>query len=264
MLDAALIAGEAVMEGFSHINELSVEEKSTRPNDIVTKYDLASEEIIIKKLRKNFPNFKVIAEESSKEVPKNWDKGYVWAIDPIDGTLNFRYGRKEFTISIGLLKDGEPIAGVIYAPARQDLYYAEKGKGAYLNGQPIHVRQHPLKKPIVHFELNDITDNALYSSLRPIAAQIRQFGGSAALDMAHVASGQIDAQVATCLNIWDIAAGLIIVAEAGGIVTEPDGGSQNLKTEYDGCHIVAGDKKIVRELLKSLPKVTVHDIRFGS
>ena len=264
MQKAALDASKIVMEGFNNINDSQCSQKTDSPNDTLTIYDKKSQDIITSALNNNYPDFKIIAEENPTSVPKGWNNGYTWVIDPIDGTLSYRYGQKEFAISIGLLKDKIPIAGLIYAPARQELYYSAQGKGAYLNGKRITVRSNALtKKPLFYFGLNGITNPNLYAELQPIAAQIGQYSGSAALNMAHLAAGMIDGLLITKISIWDIAAGCSLISEAGGIIYEPNGRRNYLSPTTSACNIVAGSDFATEKILGDLPKLKSDGVQFG-
>ncbi len=264
MQKAALAAGKVVMEGFNNINDSECSQKSDSPNDILTIYDKKAQDIIISELNNDYPDFKIIAEENPTSVPKGWNNGYTWVIDPIDGTLSYRYGQKEFAISIGLLKDKTPIAGLIYAPARQELYYAAQSKGTYLNGNKISIRNTPItKNPLFYFGLNGITNPQLYADLQPIAAQIGQFGGSAALNMAYLATGMIDGLLITKVSIWDIVAGCCLISEAGGIIYEPNGKRNYLSPTTSACNIVAGSDFATENILGHLPKLKTNDVQFG-
>ena len=264
LVRAAKESGKHAMKGFQDIQNLATTQKTSHPNDILTEYDQISQDVAIQILKSEYPEFKVVGEENEDKFPEGWNQGYTWVIDPIDGTLNFRYGRKDFAISIALFKDGVPIAGVIYAPARHEIYYAEDGKGAYLNGVAIRVKSKPVTSvPLCHFELNKIENEDFIAAVRPLASSLTQYGGSAALDLAFTAAGLNDTVLSTNLSLWDIGAGIIIMQEAGGVVVSPNGGKGFIQAGEGACHHLAGHPDSVNALLDKLPAKTVAGIEFG-
>ncbi len=264
MIHAAKEAGKKMLQGFHNINKVTTSQKTSHPNDILTEYDKLTQDIAVSVLKRNHPSFKIIGEESEEQFPKNWDKGYTWVIDPIDGTLNYRYGRKDFAISIALFKDGKSIAGVIYAPARDEIYYAEAGKGAFLNASSIHVRNKPItSKPLCHFELNKIDDDEFFKAIKPIATSITQCGGSAALDLAFTAAGLNDTVLSTNLSLWDIGAGIIIMKEAGGLMVKPNGDNNIVEVGEGNCSHLAGHPDLVHMILEKLPHKNIGGVSFG-
>ena len=189
--------------------------------DIVTEADRASEELILKRFQQNFPGHAVVAEESGIHHGKT---GYVWYVDPLDGTTNFAHGFPAFCVSLGLERDGELIAGVVYDPLRDELFSAEKGGGATLNGARIHVSAVTrLAEALVAtgFPSNKRHKNInvhFYHQISMRSHGVRR-AGSAALDLVYVAAGRLDCFWEFSLKPWDIAAGKLIVEEAGGRVT---------------------------------------------
>ena len=210
MIKAAEKASRALIRDFGEIEKLQVSIKG--PTDFVSNADLKAEKIIIEELKKARPYYSIISEEDGSEINK--DKNNTWIIDPIDGTTNFLHGVPHFAISIAL-KSGndEIVSGLIYDPIKDEMFYAEKENGAFFNNQRIRVSK---KK-----ELNSCLFATGGKSKSEIDLPIRK-SGSAALDMAYVAAGRYDGYFQNDLNLWDIAAGIIILKEAGGIINEID------------------------------------------
>ncbi len=217
---AAREAGKYILSNLGKVKQVSF--KSQQSN-LVTEVDKKSEEIIIETLQKDFPDFDILAEESGASSTKNSE--FMWVIDPLDGTTNFTHGLPIFSVSIGLIKGNEVIAGVVYDPTRDQLFSAEKGKGAFLNGKRISVsKTKDIKKSLLvtGFPYN-IEENPDFCFERFVimtqnSRAVRRLG-SAALDFAYVAAGIFDGFWEVKLNPWDIAAGLLLVNEAGGKVT---------------------------------------------
>ncbi len=208
MIKACDKASKILIRDFGEIEKLQVSKKG--PLDFVTNSDLKTEKIIIEELNKGRPDYSIISEENG--IKKNKDNKNTWIIDPIDGTVNFLHGIPHFAISIALKQEDEIISGLIFDPIKDEMFYAEKNNGAYLNNKRIRVS----KKNNINeclFATGKI-ENKLDLTYRRT--------GSAALDMAYVASGRFDGYFQKNLNLWDIAAGIIIVKEAGGIVNEID------------------------------------------
>ena len=209
MIKASEKASKILIRDFGELEKLQVSKKG--PTDFVTNSDLKAEKIIIEELKKGRPNYSIISEES--EIKKNKGTENTWIIDPIDGTVNFLHGIPHFAISIALKHRDEIVSGLIFDPIKNELFYAEKNNGAFFNNQRIRVS----KK-------NQI-NNCLFASSGNLKNEIDlpyRKSGSAALDMAYVASGRYDGYFQNNLNLWDIAAGIIIIKEAGGLVSEID------------------------------------------
>ena len=207
MIKASEKASKILIRDFGEIEKLQVSKKS--PSDFVTKSDLKVEKIIIEELEKARPNFSFISEENGMK--KNKDINNTWIIDPIDGTTNFLHGIPHFAISIALKSNNEIISGLIYDPIKDEMFYAEKNNGTFLNNQRIRVS----KK-------NNFEDClfAIGGKLNNEPNFINRRTGSAALDLAYVAAGRYDGYFQKNLNLWDIAAGIILVKEAGGIIED--------------------------------------------
>ena len=233
MIKASEKASKILIRDFGEIENLQVSKKG--PADFVTNSDLKVEKIIIEELKKARPNYSVISEENGIE--DNKDKENVWIIDPIDGTINFLHGVPHFAISIALKSNNEIVSGLIFDPIKNEIFYAEKNNGAFFNNHRIRVS----KK-------NDV-DDCLFATGGKVEKEIDltyRKSGCAALDMAYVASGRFDGYFQNNLNLWDIAAGIILVNEAGGVLNEIDlSVNKNIK-------IVASSTNINLKLLEKL------------
>jgi len=210
MIKACEKASKILIRDFGEIEKLQVKKKG--PLDFVTNADLRAEKIIIDELKKAKPNFSILSEEVGFK--KNKDTENTWIIDPIDGTINFLHGVPHFAISIGLLSSDEIKSGLIFDPIKNEMFYAEKDKGAFFNNERIRV-----SKKNVLSDCLFATGGKKYNSLNEISTRK---SGCAALDLAYVASGRYDGYCQSDLNLWDIAAGLIIIKEAGGIINDID------------------------------------------
>jgi myo-inositol-1(or 4)-monophosphatase len=209
MIKAAEKASRALIRDFGEIEKLQVSIKG--PTDFVSNADLKAEKIIIEELKKARPHYSIISEEDGSEINK--DKNNTWIIDPIDGTTNFLHGVPHFAISIALKSGDEIVSGLIYDPIKDEMFYAEKENGAFFNNQRIRVSK---KK-----ELNSCLFATGGATKEKIDLPLRN-SGSAALDIAYVAAGRYDGYFQNDLNLWDIAAGIIILKEAGGMINEID------------------------------------------
>ena len=207
MIKASEKASKILIRDFGEIEKLQVSKKG--PTDFVTNSDLKAEKIIIEELKKAKPHYSIISEENGLE--NNKDKNNTWIIDPIDGTINFLHGIPHFAISIALKSNEEIISGIIFDPIKNEMFYAEKDNGSYFNNHRIRVS----KKN----EINDclfVTGGKIHNE--PDLPYRKS--GCAALDMAYVASGRYDGYFQRNLNLWDIAAGIILVREAGGVLND--------------------------------------------
>ena len=237
---AARKAGRALIRDFGEVEQLQVSRKG--PADFVSKADLKSEQILRAELSKARPSFGLLMEESG--ATKGSDDERLWIVDPLDGTTNFLHGIPHFSVSIGLEERGEVTAGVIYEPIRDELFWAEKGAGAYLNRRRIRVSSRSRIGDAVLATGIPFGDRPgkeeFISVIRPVmelAAGVRRFG-SAALDLAYVAAGRFEGFWGFGLAPWDVAAGIVIVREAGGMVSEIGGGANML---YGGTIVAAND-----------------------
>ena len=231
MIRASQKASKNLIRDFGELEKLQVSVKG--PSDFVSNADTKAEKIIIEELSKAKKNFSILSEEDGSKINK--DQNNFWIIDPIDGTTNFLHGIPHFAISIALKTNNEIISGVIYDPIKDEMFYAEKNNGAFFNNHRIRVSN---KKEINSclFATGGQDDN------KKIGLNIRRTG-SAALDMAYVASGRYDGYFQKNLNLWDIAAGLILVKEAGGIVNEIDI-SQNKNIKITAASSAINDKML--------------------
>lgn len=220
--EAALIAGKIIKEGFG--TSFTIKNKEGK-NNLVTEYDNLSEEAIINKITSRFPDHKFLAEESGKSGFQNSDN-IRWLIDPLDGTVNFAHQLPIFSVSIAAELNKELLVGVIYNPILDELFYAKKGGGAFLNNEPIKVSETTSLDTsflVTGFPYNVDKDPGFcveqFISIIRRGIPIRRLG-SAALDLAYVANGRFDGFWEIELKPWDVAAGVLLVREAGGLVTQ--------------------------------------------
>jgi myo-inositol-1(or 4)-monophosphatase len=224
--------------------------KST-PFDVVTEADKASEAVIVAMLTKAFPDHGILAEEGGGN---HAESEYVWLVDPLDGTTNFAHGHPQFSVSIALQHAGSIVVGVVYDVMRDELFTAARGAGARLNGRPIRVSCTPaltyslLATGFPYDRQTDPQNNLDQFGDLLLRAQGVLHGGSAALDLAAVAAGRLDGYWEFKLKPWDLAAGVMLVAEAGGCVTDPQSAAPDLWTGS----VVASNGHIHDELLARL------------
>tara|TARA_B100000949_G_scaffold73111_1_gene65239 strand:- start:1126 stop:1884 length:759 start_codon:yes stop_codon:yes gene_type:complete len=239
MIKASEKASKGLIRDFGELEQLQVSIKG--PSDFVTNADTKAEKIIIDELTKSRKNYSILSEESGSKENKDIDN--VWIIDPIDGTINFLHGVPHFAISIALKSNNEIVSGLIYDPIKDEMFYAEKNNGAYFNNKRIRVSKRKKIEECL-FASGEI-DNENIKQKTNAKLKTRK-SGSAALDMAYVASGRYDGYFQKNLNLWDIAAGIIIVKEAGGQVND-----LNLK-QNNNIDITASSSSINEQLLKNL------------
>ena len=233
MIKASEKASKILIKDFGEIEKLQVSRKG--PKDFVTNSDLKTEKIIIDELKKARPNYSILNEEEGAEINK--DKNNTWIIDPIDGTINYLHGVPHFAISIALKSYDQIIAGLIYDPIKDEMFYAEKNNGTYLNNQRIKVSKRSKIEDCL-FVAGDKINHDKELNVRK--------SGCAALDMAYVAAGRYDGYFQKDLNLWDVAAGIIIVKEAGGILNEI-----NL-TKINEVKIIASNNSINNKFIDKL------------
>ena len=250
-VQAARAAGNIIIRSLDKLDKITVTEK--QPNDYVTEVDQAVEKEIISIIRKSYPNHCILGEESGEISGK--DDDYTWIIDPIDGTRNFIHGFPHFAVSIAISYKGKVEHGVIYDPIRQELFIASRGKGAQMNDRRIRVSKHKSLEecligtgfPFRHStEYVDAYIKSLHSIL-PLCGDVRR-AGAATLDLAYVACGRLDGFWEAGLHIWDIAAGTLLIKEAGGLVCDFRGG----ETFLDNGNVVAASPKILKLLLQQI------------
>lgn len=228
--------------------------------DLVTAADRASEALIVEKLQSHFPSHSIVGEESGTH-----DRGgeYCWYVDPVDGTTNFAHGFPAYNVTMALEQNGELVAGVIFDPTRNEMFAAERGGGAYLNGHRIHVSRTPvLDESLLATGFpnkNRLTDNNIlfYFQLGMTSHGVRR-AGSAALDLAYVASGRLDGFWEFGLSPWDMAAGILLVEEAGGRCSDMNGGPRQLR----GKHILADNGLIHEEMLQNFGDIFAGRFRY--
>lgn len=250
MVKAARRAGRSLKRDLGEIEHLQVSLKG--PANFVSLADKRAEEMLLTDLDKARPGYGFLGEEGGKR--EGSDKSHTWIVDPLDGTTNFLHGIPQFAISIGLQREDTIIAGVIYNPANDELYIAERGKGAFLNDQRLRVAgRRRLDECVIACGLPHIGrgNHALaqqeMAALQTKVAGFRRFG-AASLDLAFVAAGRLDGYWERNLQPWDIAAGQIMVREAGGTVSGIQGSDDPLQTG----HVVCGNEFVHGELIKVL------------
>src|SRR5215467_9472419 len=239
MIAAARKAGRGLKRDFGEIEHLQVSLKG--PANFVTAADHRAEEILCAELSAARPGYGFLGEEGGRR--EGTDRTHTWIVDPLDGTSNFMHGIPHFAISIGLEREGAIVAGLVYNPINDELFTAERGKGAFLNNQRLRVAaRRRLADAVVACGLPHLGRGDLALGMREVAAVqgkvagLRRFG-AASLDLAWVAAGRVDAYWERNLSPWDIAAGLILVREAGGFASDLDGGEDL----FDKREILAGN-----------------------
>ncbi len=260
MIRAAEKAGKMLIRDFGEVEQLQVSRKG--PADFVSTADLKAEKAVKAELQKARPDFGFLMEESGSAEGR--DKTTRWIVDPLDGTTNFLHGLPHWAVSIALEREGEIVAGVVYEPVRDEMFWAEKGQGCFLNAQRLRVSERrrlddSLIATGIPFKGRGDHPHFLRQQTAVMAevAGIRRFG-SAALDLAYVAAGRYEGFWETGLSPWDIAAGILMVSEAGGFVTEIGGGRNPLY----GPDLLAANSHLHRSLSKLLiaanPKKTAE------
>jgi myo-inositol-1(or 4)-monophosphatase len=245
---AARSAGNIIIRSLQHVEHLEVTTKGR--NDFVTDVDRLAEQEIISVIHKSYPDHAILAEESGEQ----GDSETIWIIDPLDGTANFLHGFPHYCVSIGVMVRGRIEHGVIYDPLREELFTASRGAGAQLNDRRLRVtKQKTLAGSLIatgfpfkyheHFPAYLATFNAVF----PEVSDLRR-GGSAALDLAYVAAGRVDAYWELGLQKWDLAAGILLIEEAGGVVSDFTGGENHI----EHGNLVAGNFNIHQQLLNQI------------
>ena len=250
MVKACRKASKTLIRDFGEIENLQVSIKG--PGDFVTNCDKKVEKILIDEFLKARPNYSILSEEIGEI---NNDDSFKWIIDPIDGTSNFFHGVPHFAISVGLEYNKEIVCGIIYDPIKDEMFTAEKGNGSYLNNQRMRVSARSKLEDCMIFtggpkreaKNKELALKEYYKFSTKVLTPIRKLG-SASLDMAYVAAGRCDGFWQRNLNYWDIAAGIILVKEAGGFVTDFQGENQYIKNKT----ILATNSKINKEMIEVL------------
>jgi myo-inositol-1(or 4)-monophosphatase len=248
-IEAIYKSGKTLVQEYKNFNRASIKLKSH--HEILTQADLKSEKIIINEIKKHFPDHQILSEESGRTKKKS---DYLWIIDPIDGTTNFSMHNPLWSISVGVAYRGKIILGIIFAPMLNETYVAEKGGGARLNGKKIKVSSVKDGKVLNTFchgsKETDIKRAIKYFSKQKInRLDCRQLG-SAAIELAYVASGRIESITIPGANSWDIAAGVLVVREAGGRVTDFKGKEWKLGSK----DMLASNGLVHKEILKVINK----------
>ena len=233
MIKAAEKASKSVIRDFGEVEKLQVSKKG--PRDYVTKTDKNVEKILIEELNKSKKNYSFISEEIGSI--KNKDEENIWIIDPIDGTTNFLHGIPHFAICIALQSKKEIVSALIFDPIKDEMFFAEKNKGAYLNNHRLRVSNKN--------SLEDCLFSSNHEGVKFSKLNMRSTG-CAALDLAYVASGRLDGFFHNNINLWDVAAGTLLVKEAGGTVNNIS------KFDIKNINIKASSSSIYDEMLKSL------------
>jgi myo-inositol-1(or 4)-monophosphatase len=254
---AARSAGNIIVRSLQHVEHLEVTEKSR--NDFVTDVDRLAEQEIINAIHKAYPDHAILAEESGQQ----GDNETVWVIDPLDGTTNFLHGFPHYCVSIAIMVRGKIEHGVIYDPLRDEMFTATRGAGAQLNDRRLRVAKRkeltgallatgfPFKYP-QHLDSYLATFNAVFSQV----ADVRR-AGSAALDLAYVAAGRLDGYWEIGLEKWDLAAGVLLIEEAGGVVSDFAGGDDY----FEHGNLVVGNLAVQKQILTSITPHLSDDIK---
>lgn len=261
MIKAARRASQIINRAAQDIEHISVASKKYN-NDFVTEVDKAAEAAIIEILREAYPDYGILAEESGLSGATEGTSDFQWVIDPLDGTTNFIHGFPQYAVSIALTHKGQPNQAVVYDVVRNEMFTASKGGGAFLNERRIRVTkcdrmERSLLGTGFPFRSFDHIDAYLsvFKDFTRRTSGIRRTG-SAALDLAYVASGRLDGYWEFGVLPWDIAAGCLLVSEAGGLVSDLSGSDQHLKTG----NIIAGTPKIFAQMLQTIDAVRAPGI----
>ncbi|HWF48728.1 MAG TPA: inositol monophosphatase family protein [Bryobacteraceae bacterium] len=228
--------------------------------DLVTAADRASETLIVKRLKEHYPDHGIVAEEGGRAEMRS---EYRWYVDPLDGTTNFAHGFPMWNVTLALARRGEVIAGVVYDPAHEELFVAERGAGARLNGAPIHVSKAPILEDALvstGFPSRKRHQNVnihFYYQLAMMTHGVRR-GGSAAIDLAYTACGRLDAFWEFGLNPWDMAAGTLLIEEAGGRCS----GMRDEPLDLDGPYLLGDNRHIHGEMLQVFAEIFAGRYRF--
>jgi myo-inositol-1(or 4)-monophosphatase len=256
MIQAARKAARSLKRDFGEVEHLQVSLKG--PANFVTAADRRAEQIVYDELTRARPGYGFIGEEGGRR--EGADKTHTWIVDPLDGTSNFLHGIPQFAVSIALEREATIVAGVIYNPATDELFTGERGKGAFLNDQRLRVaaRQRLTDALIAcglpHHGKGDLAlFRSEFAEVQDKVAGLRRFG-AAALDLAWVAAGRLDAYWERDISPWDIAAGLLLVREAGGYVTDLDGGEDM----FVKGQVIAGNETMHRDLLRLVKTAAQH------
>ena len=248
---AARNAGSLIIKHFDRADNLDVRAKGY--NDLVSKVDREAEANIIDIIKRSYPDHGILAEESGID----GNNEYQWIIDPLDGTTNYLHGLPHFAVSIALMHKGQPEQAVVYDPIRDELFKATQGQGSYLNNRRIRVsKQKGLKGALLGtgfpFKNHDRLDQyiSIFREYFPKSSGVRR-AGSAALDLAYIASGRLDGFWEMGLQPWDMAAGILLIKEAGGIICDLNGENNY----YESGDIMTGNPYVVDDMLEAINKL---------
>lgn len=250
MTETARGAGKIIADSFGHVKHRRSKADS---GDIVTEIDIASEKYILDRIRSNYPDHNIVSEEAGKS--GTGENAYTWFIDPLDGTRNYSLGIPFFCVSIALVKNGIPEYGAIYDPLHNEMFFAARGRGATLNGLKIEVSgETELQDAIVSVSWlrRRVEQSQFIGYVDRISKQTSYFRrlGSAALICAYTACGRADVYMQGAINAWDIAAGSLIIKEAGGVVTDFEGKPLDLTKPY--TDILAASPVLHEKILKEI------------
>lgn len=250
VIDLVRAAGDVICENYGQVHRVNHKSSDI---DLVTEVDLAVEQLLVSAIRERFPDHAILSEEGDGV---RHASDYLWVVDPLDGTVNYAHGFPVFAVSVAVQKQGETVLGVVYDPLRDEMFAAEQGAGATCNGRPMHVSdtarlQDALLATGFPYDRATRSDNnvAEFSRLVTRVQGIRR-AGAAALDMAYLAAGRLDGYWEQHVFPWDWTAGALLVSEAGGRITDFDGGPWSLDT----VKIVVTNGRIHAELLDALTK----------
>ncbi|MFN7024950.1 MAG: inositol monophosphatase family protein [Pseudorhizobium sp.] len=248
MVQAAIKAGKSLSRDFGEVQNLQVSVKG--PSDFVSQADLKAEKIVRDELMKARPTYGFLGEEGGEEI--GTDGAHRWIVDPLDGTTNFLHGIPQFAVSVALERNRDIVAGVIFNPATDELFTAERGGGAFLNDRRLRVAaRRTLPDCVIGCgvpHLGRSNHGKFLVELRHVMGEVagmRRFG-AAALDLAYVAAGRLDGFWETDLSPWDVAAGLVLIREAGGFVSDMNGSTEI----FESRNVVAGNEYIQKALLE--------------
>lgn len=244
-------AGNSLRKDYYTLKKSQIKLKSKR--DIVTSADLKSEKIIISTIQKHFPDHAILSEEAGLD---DSSSDYLWIIDPLDGTTNFSFHNPIWSVAIALTYKQKVILGAVYIPLQDELFFAEKGKGAYLNGKKVNITKNPIKRinTFCHGSNTKDLKRALkyYSYQKLHSLDCRQLG-SAEVELAYVATGRVDSILIPGAKVWDMAAGALLVAEAGGRVSDFKNKAWSIKQN----DILAANPRAHKEIIKTIQKIKI-------
>jgi len=255
---AARQAASILMRSFNRIETLTIAEKQA--NDYVSEVDRAAEQAIIETIRRSYPHHAILAEESGTHDGNE----YQWIIDPLDGTTNYLHGFPQFSISIAMRHRGQLESAVVYDPLRDEMFTASRGNGALLNDRRLRVSEHKsLQGALIGTGIPFRDQTYLDAYLGMMKAMVKDTAGirrpgSAALDLAYVAAGRTDGFWELGLSTWDLAAGVLLVREAGGMVSDIRGGDRHLESG----NVIAGNLRVHREMLATLKPHVPEGMRY--